>query len=1325
MRNWKHFVGLLALLTAYAVSVSSQTALTSLRGAVTDPSGGVVPNVRVALDNKATGAHMTRTTDSSGEYSFLQIPPGQYTVTVTMTGFGTQSKGAELLVNQPATINFALSVQESKTTVEVSTEAQTINATDATIGNSVSNTTVQALPMEGRNVPDLLSLQPGVLYLGQKFNNISSANRDTDSRSGAVSGARSDQSNVTLDGVDNNDQRQGYAFTSVLRSTLDSLEEFRVTTTDANAESGRSSGAQVVLVTKSGTNQLHGSIYEYNRTNFGHANDIFNKTAQLQAGLPNKAAPLIRNTFGGSLGGPIKHDRLFYFLNYEGQRTAENKQIFQTVPTQSFRDGNLKYIDTAGNVVTLCSSMSVSNGKCPNASPKDDLGSMDPNCSSKGTCPWGPGADPNSLATFNSYPLPNAPGGDGLNTGGLTFSAPNPANLNTYIAKIDYEMSDHSRFFLRGIQQGDRISASPQFSGQPPNSEIIDTSKGLAAGHLWTIRQNLINNFRYGYIRQGLNVAGAGTASYSDFAGLSPLTAENRSTFLNVPVHNFLDDVNWIKGKHTLQFGVNWRIIHNNTASNAVSFDSATSGAGNISQAAIAGTFQSFDPEAFPNGAAPCNQQTGAGCYPAVGGCFGTSYDNAVTSIAGLLSTINANNNYEVSQDGTQATLLPVGQLIPRHFKANEFEWYVQDSYRLKPNLTVTLGVRHSLLQTPYEVDGQQVAPTVDLHQWFENRAIAAKQGLGNQPEFSFVPSGQGRGGKPYWPMNKDNFAPRFSIAYSPGSQEGLGKSLFGGPGKTSIRAGIGMYYDHFGEGIIDGFSQFGSFGLTSTQAAPSNILTPDDAPRYLGRTSVPINILPPANSSVSYPATPPNDPNTTGFTFNSNGIDGSLKTPYSIAMDLSVQRQLQGGFTFEAAYVGRRGRHLLQQLDLAAATDLVDPKSGMDYFTAATLMTQFALAHGEDKTAVIPPIPYFEDVFPTAAAGGFSATQNIYTGAGGNAACPSGFRWANRPGREIGAPFRLGLLATQLANGGGSPPCFGLPPVPFWNPQFSSLMAWSSIGISNYDAGQFILRHPMTHGLQMDFSYTFGKSMDMGSDAERTNSQGTTSTTQSGLGNTTRSFIEVPWKPRLNYAPSDFDIRHVITTTWVYGLPFGNGKWLGSKSSSGLDAIIGGWQLSGLGRWTSALPFSVVDTRGFTNNFLFNDFMVKTGPVQSGLFHDPTTGAPIAFPDPAAVVAGVSITTGVPATLTPLRFAFPGEAGSRNAFRGQGFFGIDASLAKTWKVYERMSLKFAWDVFNITNSVRFDTNSLDVGSDDGGFGQYSGTLTTPRVQQFSLRLTF
>ncbi len=174
------------------------------------------------------------------------------------------------------------------------------------------------------------------------------------------------------------------------------------------------------------------------------------------------------------------------------------------------------------------------------------------------------------------------------------------------------------------------------------------------------------------------------------------------------------------------------------------------------------------------------------------------------------------------------------------------------------------------------------------------------------------------------------------------------------------------------------------------------------------------------------------------------------------------------------------------------------------------------------------------------------------------------------------------------------------------------------------------------------------------------------------------------------------------------------------------LDALIGGWQLSGLNRWSSAFPFSVIDTRGFTQNFLFNSNMVQTAPISSGLHM--IGGAPYAFSDPSAVVAGVQITPDVPATLTPMRFAYPGEAGSRNNFRGQGYFGIDMGLAKGWKIREDMSLKFAWEVFNVTNSVRFDSNtntSLDNGSDDGSFGLYRRTLTVPRVQQFSLRFTF
>jgi hypothetical protein len=1293
------WIGLGLLLVGFPGFVWSQTGLTSLRGTVTDPSGALLGGAEIQLEEPTTGFHAVHNTDPSGAFEFPQLPPGKYTITATKAGFGKQIKTAELLVSQPATINFALSVQATNETVEVSDIAQTVNTSDATIGNAVNNATIQALPMEGRNVPDLLSLQPGVVYLGRSVNDpASKQGQDVDSRSGAVSGARSDQGNITLDGIDDNDQRQGYAFTGVLRSTLDSVEEFRVTTTQSNADSGRSSGAQVTLVTKSGTNKFHGSAYEYNRTNFGHANDWFNKEAQVASGLPNKPGELIRNTFGATFGGPIKKDKLFFFLNFEEQKTQENQQENLTVPTASFKAGNVQYLDVNGNTDTL--------------SPAD-VAIMDPKCTT--TCPWGRGEDPNALATLKAYPNPNTFGGDGLNTSGFTWSAPNPATLKTYIAKFDDQITEKQRLFVRGNLQGDRISFAPQFPGDPPSSSIVNTAKGLAVGHTWTISSSLINNFRYGYIRQGLNNVGAGNSSFSDFAGISPLTAENTTTLLSVPVHNLVDDFSWVKGKHTLQFGVNYRLVHNNSLSNNVSFSSASSGDANISQAQIAGTGQSFDPGVFGPGPGPCDPKTGAGCFPAVSPTFITSYDSAITAVAGLLSTINVHNNYRVTS-ASAASLLPTGADISRNFKANEFEWYVQDSWRVKPNLTVTLGLRHSLLQTPYEVNGQQVAPTINLHQWFLNRGIAASQGKGNQPEFAFAPSGQSRGGAPYWNMNKLNFAPRFAIAYSPDA-------------RTSIRAGAGVYYDHFGEGVVDGFSEFGSFGLTSTQAAPSNVFTPDDVPRYTSRTAVPALGSAPA-ATVTYPDTPPDNPLTTGFTFNSDGIDGSLKTPYSIATDLSVQRQVGQGWTVEVTYVGRFGRHLLQQRDLAAATDLVDPASGMDYNGAARLMSQFALLHGEDSSATIATIPYFEHLFPTAIAGGASATQNIYTG---NLGCsqPSCFSWATRPGREVGAPYRLGLLCSGVNNNGVTPPCINpADTVPYWDPQFSSLFAWSSIGNSSYNAGQVTLRHPMSHGLQVDFSYTYSKSLDLGSDTERTNPQGTTSTTSPiGLGTSTiLSYIANPWNPGLNRAPSDFDLRHVITSTWVYEMPFGKGKSFAGGAHGPLDAVIGGWQLSGLVRWTSALPFSVIDNHGFTQNFLFNSNLVQTAPMESGKFL--IGGAPYAFANPTAVVGGVlPPDPGVAATLTPMRFPYPGEAGSRNNFRGQGYFGLDSGLAKSWLVREGMNLKFAWEVFNVTNSVRFNTNtnnSLDNGSDDAAaFGLYRNTLTLARVQQFSLRFSF
>lgn len=422
----------------FTYAASAQNATTSVRGLVTDPTGAVVPGATVTLIDDANKQTITQKAGKSGEYSFPQLTPAHYTITVTSSGFGTLSQHTELLVNQPATLNFSLPLGGASETVEV-TDAATLNFTDATLGNAVSNSQIQATPIDSRNVADLLSLQPGVLY----FNNNNSASNPAatqDSRLGAVAGARSDQGNVTLDGIDDNDQTNGYAFTGVLRSTMDSTEEFRVTTTNANADSGRSSGAQVTLVTRSGTNHWHGSAYEYFRNRYFAANDWFNKRSQFVSGLPNKPPQLTRNTFGGTVGGPILHDKLFFFFNYEGQRTRESQSVNRTVPSQLWRQGILQYKYSTGGTATAVQQITPSQ-----------LAQLDQPCVANGVCPNGPGANAAILAYLTSEPLPNGTLlGDTLNEQSFSFSSPTPYTHNTSILKLDWTPSSRHRVFVRG-----------------------------------------------------------------------------------------------------------------------------------------------------------------------------------------------------------------------------------------------------------------------------------------------------------------------------------------------------------------------------------------------------------------------------------------------------------------------------------------------------------------------------------------------------------------------------------------------------------------------------------------------------------------------------------------------------------------------------------------------------------------------------------------------------------------------------------------------------------------------------------------------------------
>src|ERR1700747_765318 len=324
-------------------------ATTSVRGSVTDPGGNALVGANVVIANPESKTERTATTGDQGEYQFLFIPPGTYTLTVKAAGFRNyEQKGLTMLVNAPATANVQLKVGAATELVTVTSEIPAINLVDASLGNSFDERQVRQIPLEGRNVPDLLSLQDGVAYTGNRI-----GDRDQDTRNGAVNGARSDQSNITLDGVDVNDQSNGYAFTSVLPVTQDSVEEFRVTTTNYGADQGQGSGAQVILGTKSGTNAFHGSLYEYLRNTITSANDYLVKQSELNIGLPNKPLQLNRNIFCVSFGGPIQRDRLYFFTNYEGTREREQQRAERVIPTPQMCQGIFRYLDTGGNLVTL------------------------------------------------------------------------------------------------------------------------------------------------------------------------------------------------------------------------------------------------------------------------------------------------------------------------------------------------------------------------------------------------------------------------------------------------------------------------------------------------------------------------------------------------------------------------------------------------------------------------------------------------------------------------------------------------------------------------------------------------------------------------------------------------------------------------------------------------------------------------------------------------------------------------------------------------------------------------------------------------------------
>ncbi|HWZ98729.1 MAG TPA: carboxypeptidase-like regulatory domain-containing protein [Candidatus Dormibacteraeota bacterium] len=1274
-----------AILCLVAVAVASAQQYSGVAGVVTDSSGATVAGVAVQLDNASRGLHFTTTTSDIGVYQFLRVAPAaDYELTFTKDGFRKVVVSKVTLgVSTVETRDVKLEVGNLTQSVEVFANGEaTLNTTDASIGNTIDTDRLRDLPAQFRNSPAaLLALQPGV----------TPDTAEGETQVGSVTGSRVDQTNITLDGIDVNDNTIGQAFTLVGNAPIDSVQEFRTITTNSDADQGRSSGGQVLLVTKSGSNDWHGSLREYHRNTITAANSFFNNAAGVSK------PPLIRNQFGGNLGGKIIKDKLFFFFDYDGLREASSAQSLRTVPLPTLLQGQIGYINN-GSGCTI-NSTAANAPQCITYLTPAQIAQIDPQ---------GIGDSQAILQLLNNrYPAPNtATAGDGINTSGFLFNSAQHTVEDDYVARIDYLISDKHKIFARGnlarSTAGDSANASlQQFPGDPlPFSVLAQRDFTYVVGYTWTISANKVNQFVFGVANQYLNfpVLFEPTApNYFTFTGFvsDPFQNFSNAQSRKVPVATIKDDFTWTRGRHTWQFGGVFRPMRDNETQ-ITDQNTITLGLG--------GNTLNFDDSAAQ--LRPANILT---TDPSLGATtFATSdYDSTFAALLGRYGNIGTFFNY--TKDGQP---LPSLSGTRRKYVFNSYEIYFQDSWRVKPSLTLTYGLRWGYQSVPYEANGLEGIPGVNFDNLFRQRVANAANGvsgLAAEPLISFDLGGKVNNRPGFYSPDYRGFDPRLGIAWSPSFRSGLLGNVFGDR-KTSVRLGGAVIHDRIFSTINFLLNQ-NSFLFDSRANVPFG--TPGDAfaslqndPRFTDFKTLPVTPTAPA---ITRPDTPFVDSN--GIPFGTQlgsvsflAMDQNFRTPYQYTFSFGVQRQLAHGFIVEADYVGRLGRKLLAQGDFAQTTNFKDPASGRflrESFGALERQIQAGLPGAQITTQ-----PWFENQMNQA------IQQNF--GSQGLSNCSDYaqfFFGANIPTctRLVRGLFRSLLNVGDLSDTVQGLDANGLLPL---NVGLSAQVPYNSVlgnfSSSSYNALLVTLKKNMSNGLQFDFDYTYSHSID---------NQSSNTRTVGGFGGQVCDLENL----HACRGSSDFDARHIVSANFIYQLPFGHGKWIGHDAGRGLDAVIGGWQVSGIVAWHTGFPFTL-NTGAFPLGFTNDSAPFVTGPrsaLASGI-HTDSNGTLQFYKDPQAALAALS---------NPV----DGETGSRNSVNGPGYSDVDLGLLKNFRMpwKESHRLQFRCDMFNAFNhpsfappaSVLFGPQYGNINSPQ--FGQIVGTVNSPRVIQFALRYDF
>jgi len=1288
MRN--RCLGLMAILLMSALVLSAQVSSTStLSGTVTDPTGATVPGASVTVQNTETGVVFKATTGSAGTFSVPSLGTGTYMVTVSATGF-KESRVANIKHDAAVPTNIEVRLEVGQQTESITVEASTavLQTQTAAVNTTLTGRQIVELPLVSREALDLTLSLPNVETPGRP-------------RTSTVGGLAKGAINITMDGVNvqDNQGKSTDGFYTYVRPRLDAVEEVTVSTGASGADSTGEGAVQIKFVTRSGSNEPHGSLYEYHRDPSLNANYWFNNRNLAPDPATGKAPKnrVLLNQFGGRFGGPVYipkvfdgRNKLFFFINYEEFRLPEETLRTRTVLTPLTQQGTFQFNSSSGvqkvNLLNL-------------AAANNQTSTMDPTVSSLLTAIAGtetPGAlsatgDPNTQ-NFSFI----AKGGQIRKFTTLRFDA----NLNS---KNTLELSwNYQHLYYTGQKVDFFNSTDPAFPGFPNKGSIPSYRFDGVIAWRSTITPRMVNELRAGL--QGGTILFEPEVDSTQFAnqqgfslgintadGITTATSVTSPLRRNDPVKNIYDNLNLSRNAHSLSFGFSFTQINLWTYSQTV-VPSITFG---------------VDPTD------PAASLFVAGNFPGASGTDLTNASNIYSVLTGRTTAITANAN--ISENG--GGYVYSGPIVLRA-QQRETGFFGQDSWKVRPGLTLNAGLRWEV-EFPFVAKNNRFSTT-------SYNGLFGVSGPGNlfkpgtltgQPTVYNLLANDASTYNTRW----RDLSPSVGLAWTPKVSSGPLAWLLGRGGSGVLRAGYSLAYDREAITSLTGAVQ----GNPGASIAATRNMTAGNLVSGTGSDTLPLLLRQASRLGPPAFASAPNYPIASSVNSSANAIDPSLKMPYVQTWSFGIQRSLSQDTVIEVRYFGD---HLARQWSTINLNEVnIVENNFLNEFKLAQANLQANIAAGRGNSfkyfgtgTGTSPLPIMLAYFSAAPASQASDPAK-YTSSLFSSSTYVNTLAANNP-----APYTfVSSMATNNATQRGNAIAAGLPSNFFLvNPGVSSANLLTNLGGSTYNAGTVELRRRLTKGLLFDVNYTFSKGM---------------------------ASVFLSQRAPLTKALSPLNITHALKMNWIYELPFGQGKPLLGNAHGVLGKVISGWSINGTGRLQSGDPVNLGNIRliGMTRS----DVQAASGMN----FND---GAKIAYYLPQDVIQNTIRAFNVSATsatgygtlgaptgryIAPANGpgcieVYSGQCGGTSVVMyGPHFTRFDISAVKKTKLTERVTLEIRGELLNAFNNINFivgsannDTNSVTNFSSQS-FGQvtnaYQDLSTTydpgGRLIQFVGRINF